>query len=899
LTDDRLELAIGERLATLRRFGNLQTPGDAVLDTIVALAARFFSVPVALISILDETQQRITAAVGLAPEELKRCLAFCESALSADVLIVSDARSDVRFANHALVRAGPKLRAFAGAPVFGCDGKKVGDVCIFDRRPRTLDPVGLEMLQSLARLVMDHFKLRGEARDAIASRNKAQAIIEASPQAILTVLPSAIVTSWNDGAERIFGWKREEVVGRRSPIIPPELREETAATRRRVEAGGIVRGFRTYRVRKDGARIEVEVSAGPVRDPSGAVFENVYLVEDVTASIREQAVERNRYEILELAANDGRIEDLFDRLVENVEFAISGTIASILRVRNGALYNGASGARMPEAFRAAIDALPIGDNVGACGTAAFRGETVICGDIDTDPKWKDFRDVALAGGLRACWSVPIRSASGITGTIACYAHTPRLPTDSEMRALNEAAHVASIVIEGHEARVKLEDMALRDSLTDLPNRTLFERRLRAAIAIAKKSGKRVGLILLDLDRFKIVNDNLGHAVGDQLLQEVASRLQRSIRPQDTIARMGGDEFLILLPEIDGREAAREIAARALATIAPSFAPGGTEIFVRASLGISIYPDDAVEPSQLLRLADYAMYEAKSSGVAIVCYDGANASDVVTPLAIETYLNHAVEKNEFELVYQPLVATSDGGTFAVEALLRWNNPELGRMPPDRFIGIAEETGLIISIGAWVLQEACRFSKRWSLAGGSGRVMVNVSPRQFQDGGFVGTVVSALADAGTPPENLYLEITESLIMRSPETVADTLADLRALGVRSVIDDFGSGYSSLNYLKRFPIDMLKIDKGFVSEIGIEGTPSSDEAIIRAIVAVGQALGLGVVAEGVETQLQMNFLRDAGCDFWQGYHLADPMTAAQLLGWSLPPSVRAGATFPVESAL
>jgi EAL domain-containing protein (putative c-di-GMP-specific phosphodiesterase class I) len=293
-----------------------------------------------------------------------------------------------------------------------------------------------------------------------------------------------------------------------------------------------------------------------------------------------------------------------------------------------------------------------------------------------------------------------------------------------------------------------------------------------------------------------------------------------------------------------------------------------------------------------------MYEAKSSGVSIVCYDGANASDGVTPLAIETYLNHAVEKNEFELVYQPLVACADGGTFAVEALLRWNNPELGRMPPDRFIGIAEETGLIISIGAWVLQEACRFSKRWSLAGGSGRVMVNVSPRQFQDAGFVGTVVSALADAGTPPENLYLEITESLIMRSPENVADTLADLRALGVRSVIDDFGSGYSSLNYLKRFPIDMLKIDKGFVSEIGIEETPSSDEAIIRAIVAVGQALGLAIVAEGVETQLQMNFLRDAGCDFWQGYHLAYPMAAAQLPGWSLPPSVRAGATFPVESA-
>jgi len=429
--------------------------------------------------------------------------------------------------------------------------------------------------------------------------------------------------------------------------------------------------------------------------------------------------------------------------------------------------------------------------------------------------------------------------------------------------------------------VKLETMALHDGLTDLPNRRLFENRLRSAISIAKRTHKRVAIGMLDLDRFKFINDSLGHAVGDQLLREVAIRLKQSLRPQDTVARMGGDEFLILIPEMSDREEAYEIASRCLGSLKRSFSPGGNEMFVRGSLGLSVYPDDDIEPDQLLSLAERAMYEAKRAGGTVSYHDSSQASDGLTQLALETYLNHAIEKREFELLYQPLVRCSDGSTYGVEALLRWNNALLGTIMPGRFIPIAEETGLIVSIGAWLLGEACRFSRRWSLAGGSGCVFVNVSPRQFDDIDFVATVVAALRESGIPSSHLFLEITEGLIMRSPASVAATLAELRELGVRCVVDDFGSGYSSLNYLKRFPIDMLKIDGSFVAEIGADPAVASDEAIVRAIVAVGDALGLSIVAEGVETAAQLAFLREAGCDFAQGFLFAKPMDADSLVAW------------------
>ena len=871
------------RLTTLRLFGVLDSPVEALLDRITALAATLFDVPFALITLIDDTRQQMASAYGVAPVDLPRETAFCDHTIRGDdVLVVSDMLLDARFKEHEHVTDGLKVRFYAGAPLIAPDGAKLGAMCILDRRPRSLSSLQIEMLEQLAKLVMEHFALGRESRGVAAERNRFEAIIHASPNAMLTTTLDGAITSWNEGAERIFGWTREEVIGKISPALVPELLAQTAELRERVGGGETVMRMRSYRITKSGERIDVEITGAPVRGLRGEVVEGGYMFEDVTALVRERTVERNRYEILEIAANDGPIQDLLDRLVANLELAIPGTIASLLRVRAGRVYHAASGKAMPRAFMASIDGAAIGPEVGSCGAAAFLNEMVIAGTIATHPNWEPYRESALASGLAACWSVPVRIASGVIATLACYAHHPRLPSESDLRALHEAAHLASIVLEGHDARVRLQEMAMHDALTDLPNRTLFEERMRVAIDDAKRSNKRVGIGLLDLDRFKIVNDNLGHAVGDQLLQEVASRLQRALRPQDTVARMGGDEFLLLISNVEDRRSAYEIGERSLSTLEKSFAPGGHELFVRGSLGLSIYPDDALEPSQLLRLADQAMYEAKAGGSSIVAHDGSQESDGLTQLALETYLNHALEKNEFELEFQPIVHLEDGTVYSAETLLRWNHPTLGRLGPDRFITLAEDTGLIIPIGTWLLNEACRFSRRWSLAGGCGRVNVHVSARQFEDRGFVSVVADAVRRTGIPPSDLILEITERLIMRSPESVSDTLAELRALGIRSVIDDFGSGYSSLSYLKRFPIQALKIDRGFVREIVPGEASASDEAIIRAIVAIGAALDLVVVAEGVETQHQADFLRSAGCAFAQGFHYARPLAPDELIAWS-----------------
>jgi diguanylate cyclase (GGDEF)-like protein/PAS domain S-box-containing protein len=870
-----------DRTKTIRRFGLLTGHAEPILDRITALAATFFNVPIAVISVLDDTHSNVLSGYGWDFERTPRALSFCNETIACDgVLVVPDAREDDRFRDNPFVTGDPSIRFYAGVPIVA-DGLNIGALCLIDWNPRTFDAAAVDFLDHLGKLVMEHFELHRLHMEAAADRNKLRAIIEASPIAIATGRVDGTMTSWNRAAEKLFGWSREEIIEKQPPGIPLELRQQTAQLRTRIVGGYFLRAFRTYRLAKNGKRIETELSAGPIRDAHRNVDEIVYMHVDVTDRLREQAVERNRYEILELAANDGPLQQLLDRLVANIESAIPGTIGSILRVIDGRLYHAASGKDMPAVYADSIDGVEVAPNLGSCGAAAYSGLPVIVENIATHPNWEAFRDLALPLGLRSCWSVPIRSGKDVVGTLAAYNSVPRKPTEAEMRALLEAAHVASIVLESYDARVRLEEMAHRDALTSLPNRTMFEDRLEKAIASARRTGSKVAVGMLDLDRFKVINDSLGHAVGDRLLQEVATRLQRSIREQDIVARMGGDEFLILLPEVDGRETIKAIGQRALESLSKVFAPDGNELFVRSSLGFSVYPEDASEPSQLIQLADRAMYEAKRSRSSIEFFDGTATPDGPSELTLEILLNHALENDELELVYQPIVRSSDWATVGAEALLRWNHPTLGTLPPARFIPIAEDTGLIIPIGKWILREACRFSRRWSNAGGPGRVSVNVSPRQFEDRDFVASVVDALRESGVEPSLLTLEITESLIMRSPAAAAVTLQHLRALGVRSSIDDFGSGYSSLNYLKRFPIDQLKIDRSFVAEIGLGGPEtSSDEAIIGAIVTVGKALGgLAIVAEGVETEVQARFVRDAGCGLVQGYYFARPMKPEALL--------------------
>ncbi len=597
-------------------------------------------------------------------------------------------------------------------------------------------------------------------------------------------------------------------------------------------------------------------------------------------ALREREIERYRLDVLKLAANDAPLQEIFDNLVDCVEFCIEGSSCTIALVREGGLYGASAGASLPASYLAEIEGLRIGPGQGSCGTAAERKEPVIVSNVALDPLWSKYRHIAAAAGIASCWSTPITNSDDVVlGTLAIYRSRPSEPTLADLAFTNEAAHVAAIAIEANNSRMKLEQMALHDPLTDLPNRALFEDRMHQAIATARRTGRCLAIGLMDLNHFKLVNDSLGHAAGDRLLVDVANRLRSVVRPQDTVARMGGDEFLLLMPDLDDREAARAIAERFVAILEPSFMPCGREVFVRGSMGVSVYPDDAREASQLLRQADSAMYVAKASGERIGFFEAGSRSDVLTRLETEGALHRALEKRELELRYRPLVRVADGSMHSVEALLTWHHPRLGAMGPETFMPIAEESGLTVEIGTWLLDEACRFARRWRDAGGAGTVWVDVSARQFEHADFTSYVMRALAAANVAPSALCLQITEPLIMRLSENVAKTLGQLRRLGVTTAIADFGTGYSSLNVLKTFPVGAVKIGRELLHGVGA-GSGVADEAIVRAILGVGQTLGVAIVAQGVDSPGQHAFVAQSGFELAQGAYFSDTLTEADVLG-------------------
>jgi len=427
-----------------------------------------------------------------------------------------------------------------------------------------------------------------------------------------------------------------------------------------------------------------------------------------------------------------------------------------------------------------------------------------------------------------------------------------------------------------EAERRLRQLATHDSLTGLPNRTLLHERLQQMLD-GCGSGETVAVLFLDLDRFKEVNDSFGHDLGDALLCEVAARLRAVLRPEDTIARLGGDEFVVAAHCPCGRDGARRIAVRLLETLAGPIRIGDQEVMAAASIGIGMYPGDGATRELLFQSADTAMYRAKEGGRNAFCFfEPAMRRAAQARMTLEMALRRALARGEFELHYQPRVDLARMMVTGFEALLRWQHPELGRVPPGDFIGIAEETGMIVPIGRWVLQEACRQTR--ALIDEFGRdlhVSVNVSARQLAQPGFVTEVREALESSGLAPHCLELELTESALIEHVERAAAMLAELNALGVKLALDDFGTGYSGLAYLRRLPIDVLKLDRSFV--LGDDGRIGAFD-FIKAFVDLAHALRMAVVAEGVETWEVLDFLRAANCDEVQGYLLARPMPLDQL---------------------
>ncbi|HAD04486.1 MAG: diguanylate cyclase [Desulfuromonadales bacterium GWD2_61_12] len=432
------------------------------------------------------------------------------------------------------------------------------------------------------------------------------------------------------------------------------------------------------------------------------------------------------------------------------------------------------------------------------------------------------------------------------------------------------------VSERKQAQEQLYHMAHHDTLTGLPNRLYFADHLRQSRAMAKRLNRPLAVLFLDLDRFKLINDSLGHAVGDKLLQEMAVRLGACVRETDIVARLGGDEFTAILSDIKDPADAEVVARKIIKALAEAVHIGEHELYITTSIGISFFPEDGETPADLIKKADIAMYHAKAQGRNnYQLYDPAMDLDTDRRLVMENGLRKALEREELRLYYQPKVDTVSGKVTSLEALVRWQHPELGLLPPAEFITLAEETGLIGALGEWVLYRACQQNRAWQITGLTPvRVAVNLSGHQLQDKGLVATVRRILAECELEPCWLELEITETVVMQNPDFAVRIIGELAELGVAISIDDFGTGYSSLAHLKRFSVDTLKIDKSFVRDIE---TNSTDAAIATAIIAMGNSLNLKVIAEGVETAGQRSFLRACHCDELQGFLFSRPVPAAE----------------------
>ena len=470
----------------------------------------------------------------------------------------------------------------------------------------------------------------------------------------------------------------------------------------------------------------------------------------------------------------------------------------------------------------------------------------------------------------------------LTSGVASFSKRP-LP-NGRMMALSQqpmagggAVVIFEEVTEREQAEERARFLATHDNLTGLPNRLVFDQAVSDAVKVGRRYDQQFAVMFVDLDSFKIINDTLGHVAGDSMLIEVADRLKQCVRESDIVARFGGDEFVILLRDVADANQVRTVARKILSTVVKPLTIRGQEYRVTASIGISMFPSDADDEESLTKNADAAMYAAKEEGRNNIRFHTKEMkTQSIERLMLETSLQQAIERNELLLYYQPKQDLSRDSISGVEALLRWNHPDLGLLPPSRFISIAEETGLIVPIGKWVLETACAQNMAWQRQGLRAiRIAVNLSPRQFAHPNLLDDIGAALEKSGMPPELLELEITESKVMQNVEHTLEVLTSLKSLGIKLAIDDFGTGYSSMSLVKKFPIDVLKIDRSFVREITSDG---EDKAIADAIIALGRALDRTIVAEGVETIEQEAFLRAHNCDEIQGYLISKPVPADEL---------------------
>ncbi|WP_220669677.1 EAL domain-containing protein [Paraburkholderia fungorum] len=665
-------------------------------------------------------------------------------------------------------------------------------------------------------------------------------------RSVLQTIPDMIWLKDADGAylacnrafERLAGKRAPEIVGKTDhSLFDAELADFLCAKdRATIEARRTYIDERRVTYPDTGERALLETRKVPVFDADGNVTGVLAVARDITAhkGFEEMLTHRER-EFRTLVEHSPDMIIRYSRDFRHLY--VNPIFAALLEVDASALIGKRGGGPQSIFYEQKL------------GEVFASGE-----DLEFELKWnpKDGREL--------CHLIKLVAEPGVDGTV------------------ETVLAVGRDITELYASREKIHRMAYYDQLTSLPNRALFDERLRQAIADTASARRwLIGVMMIDMDRFKGINDTMGHAVGDKLLREAAERLSVCVRCVDTVARFGGDEFAILLPEILDHSPLEDIARTIIDKFDERFVLNGKEVFVSCSIGIALYPTNGVEADDLIKYADSAMYLAKRSGRrSFRFYSKDLTVDASAHLLLESGLRRAIEREELELCYQPKVSLNTNEVIGSEALLRWMLPGVGLVPPNQFIPVAEETGLINDLGKWVLREACRTAAEWNAAGTvPHKVAVNLSAKQFQSPDLASMVDGILDETGCRPAWLELEITESLLLKEDDTILHTLSAFKSMGVAIAIDDFGTGYSALGYLARFPIDSLKIDRSFIQKVT---TDRRHAELVKAILSFARCLGLQVVAEGVETAGQAAFLQANGCQAAQGFLYSKPLQKAKM---------------------
>jgi len=691
----------------------------------------------------------------------------------------------------------------------------------------------------------------------------------------------------NPAAAVMLGYTVEEMIGQPAhDLIRHSRADGSRLSREECDHHFVLANHETRHVlddvfwRKDGSPIPVEYTSTSIQEGEKSLGV-VVAFKDITQRKRGESRLVGQNHVLQMIALGATLPRILEEIVSAVEQQ-SGALGSILLMdpTHGTL-RFAAGAKLPRAYVEAIDRFPVGPNSCSCGTAAYRKQPVIVTDVEHDSLWREHRQLALAHGLRACWSVPIlASDKEVLGTFAMYYCEAKQPLPEDVQLLESYAHLAGIAIQHQKSEQEIHYLAYHDPLTRLPNRAFFMSRIAEALQHTQKSAAPIAVLLIDMDRFKSINDSLGHSLGDLVLQAVGERLRACVSPDSTLARMGGDEFVILLTQNITEGHVTDLAKRITESFERPILVDGREFRLTTSVGISMSPQDGQDPDTLVKHADRAMYHAKDRGRSgFQVFTHLMNHKFSERLLLESDLQTALTEQQFHIDYQPRVHLQTDRMTSAEALIRWQHPQLGAVSPGDFIPIAEDAGLIGLIDNWVLQRVCIQIRSWQKLGLTPvPIAVNLSAMQFQQQDLVETIQRLLAEHQLEPKWMEIEITETTLMKNEEEAMKKISRLQEMGIRVSIDDFGVGYSSLGFLQHFAVDSLKIDQSFIRELH-----SGNTAIVSAIITLGHSLGLRVVAEGVETIAQRNFLRDRGCDEMQGFLSSRPVSAkrfAEFLG-------------------